>query len=39
MTKTLKQEYALCTKCMHLLTAIHFTNSNVCDICTRKEAK
>jgi hypothetical protein len=32
------ESYLVCTNCMHLLTALHFTNSTVCDICTRKGA-
>jgi uncharacterized CHY-type Zn-finger protein len=32
-------DYLICINCLHLLTAIHFNNSKVCDICTRKENK
>jgi len=30
------KDYLMCVKCLHLLTALHFNNSTVCDICTRK---
>lgn len=33
----MKLDYQVCDKCLNLLTALHFKNSNTCDIC-QKEA-
>ena len=31
----MKLEYKICDKCLHLLTALHFNNSTVCDSCSK----
>ena len=36
---TRSPQYIICANCLHLLTDLHFNNSKVCDICTKKEAK
>lgn len=34
----MKLDYQVCDKCLYLLTSIHFSKSNTCDICQRQSA-
>ena len=35
----MKIDYKMCANCLHLLTDLHFNNSTICDICTKKKGE